>query len=1072
MAIYGTPLTLGGGGGGKNETLPPLLDNFKASLKKNLLSDLPSGTKIKFGRYGNSIVPGTPQIAEFDLIWVTAKNKQGTTFLVLSADTAQKQPFNAMVYDTVEPRNSVSSRKTGGNSRYIQSNIYQWLNGNVGSWQAMHPDDEFPPYSEFEKFSQRWTDEERSVLQDTTWTVAKSSADGGGTENFNALFVLPSREEVGLESSNNLDIFTDDRSRIIPDHYWALRTPNSDDRIWDVSQSGSSSNWFCKEQYTIRPICCPKANTEVSAEPDSDGCYTIVVSGQSTITISADKMPVSRAADLAGAVWVYGDHIPNNVNDGTKINLTREEIVLPEERDTDIPPISYTELERPTANKTWTAPEDGYYKFVGVAMGGYSGTARRTVGASYNVSGGSGGSGGIVASVFKLKRGENVSLAVERGDITISYGSETANATRGQDGGSSSSEPDNKVSIGNPGKAGRATGGNLINMNGKYGRPGEGLEGNKATIVPGGKTVYEKYVSRGGDARTTIQEGDSRPPEKGTTAYIAVLKGDSSSNKPLNFTTKATKTISMLPSKSKVKLGRYGGKELVWFTCKDKNQKQYLIFSDNQAVQSPFVSMMFDNKEPNNPSIEQKQGGNSRYLYSNIHQWLNSDKPANQWYTPQHTYDAPPTYQSQAGFLKDWTSEEKAVLVNNQWTCRRIASEGGGNDTFNARVVLPSSTEVENDMPNSQLDIFTDNNSRKLPGDRDWFLRDPQDDNTVNVKIIYQYGTLYFALCTDKKVIRPLVAINPDIIVSETTDQDGCYTLQLKPQIPTTVEKQVQWDKAKDFYARQFTYNPKKQYQTMLEGAIASPDIAPPKPEGQQISQLPSRSKVKLGKVNNTVLKWVVCKDTVDQSTRLILDASSMGTIGEKMFDNQEPSNSNNNRRSSGNNRYIWSNIHQWLNTNKAASSWYTAQHGADAPPDYANQNGFLNQWTEKEIKSLELATWVVTRANVDGGGTESFQSKIVLPSTTEMGDQTGTGGNRLDIFNNDSDRDVNKQYWLRNPFDRREEWSCVVAEGGYTDGNHCDQNIVEIYPRPLCKPVQTTLVSAQPDGDGCYTLV
>lgn len=30
MAIYGTPLTMGVGGGGQNETLPPLLDNFKA----------------------------------------------------------------------------------------------------------------------------------------------------------------------------------------------------------------------------------------------------------------------------------------------------------------------------------------------------------------------------------------------------------------------------------------------------------------------------------------------------------------------------------------------------------------------------------------------------------------------------------------------------------------------------------------------------------------------------------------------------------------------------------------------------------------------------------------------------------------------------------------------------------------------------------------------------------------------------------------------------------------------------------------------------------------------------------
>ena len=205
----------------------------------------------------------------------------------------------------------------------------------------------------------------------------------------------------------------------------------------------------------IHPMMEPKPETKVAL--DSDGTY-FMFEKQTSIVLSADKMPVSRANALAGAVWVYGEHEPKNVNDGTKVNLTREEIVLPEEGDTDIPPISYTELERPTSTKTWTATEDGYYKFVGVAEAGRSGTARRIAGASYNVSGGSGGSGGIVASVFKLKRGESVSLAVASGDVTISYGSETANATHGQDGGSSSSEPDNKVKLGIHGKPGTATG--------------------------------------------------------------------------------------------------------------------------------------------------------------------------------------------------------------------------------------------------------------------------------------------------------------------------------------------------------------------------------------------------------------------------------------------------------------------------------------------------------------------------------------------------------------------------------------------------------------------------------------
>ena len=45
------------------------------------------------------------------------------------------------------------------------------------------------------------------------------------------------------------------------------------------------------------------------------------------ITIQADKILESRANELAGAVWVYADHEPTSVNDGTKIQLAREEVV-------------------------------------------------------------------------------------------------------------------------------------------------------------------------------------------------------------------------------------------------------------------------------------------------------------------------------------------------------------------------------------------------------------------------------------------------------------------------------------------------------------------------------------------------------------------------------------------------------------------------------------------------------------------------------------------------------------------------------------------------------------------------
>ena len=281
-----------------------------------------------------------------------------------------------------------------------------------------------------------------------------------------------------------------------------------------------------------------------------------------------------------------------------------------------------------------------------------------------------------------------------------------------------------------------------------------------------------------------------------------------------------------------------------------------------------------------------------------------------------------------------------------------------------------------------------------------------------------------------------------------------------------TIEKSVSWDKKKEFHARQFTYNAKKQYQTMLEGAIA---YLPIMPDGQKISKLPSKSKIKLGKVNNTVLKWIVCRDTSDNQVRLILDGSSYNVLGQKQFDALEPSNSNSDRRSYGNNRYIWSNLHQWLNSNKPANQWYTSQHGADAPPNYANQNGFLNQWTEKEIKSLELANWTVTKSSVDGSGSETFRSRVTLASTTELGLESGTGGGRLDIMNSNGDRGLGSFYWCRTP---HLSFADSVRGVNGAGSLYFERASYAFGVRPLCKPIQTTLVSAQPDSDGCYTLV
>lgn len=375
-----------------------------------------------------------------------------------------------------------------------------------------------------------------------------------------------------------------------------------------------------------------------------------------------------------------------------------------------------------------------------------------------------------------------------------------------------------------------------------------------------------------------------------------------------------------------------------------------------------------------------------------------------------------------------------------------------------------------------------------------------------------------------------------------------------------SVNRSIPWSKTKDFYARQFTYNSKKQYQTMLEGAIATlvltgvpapvtelaeqhsgssitltwknptsdefydhtvvvykTDAFPTTiddgtqgytgtdetatlsglalgstyyiavftvsayglygepqtvqveiPVGLLISSLASGTKVKLGKWNNTDLQWKVARDTSDQSIRLVLEPTSVSLLGNKMYDNKEPSNSDSNRRNYGNNRYIYSNIHQWLNATKA-SNWYTAQHSADAAPTYASSPGFLSGWSENHIAALDRATLTTSRARVDGGGTETFVARVALISTTELGLQDSTGGGRLDIFNSDGDRATGSAYWTRTPHPSNSNSVGQVSTTGalYMASYAFDSHGV----RPLCSPKSTALVSPEIDDDNCYVV-
>ena len=153
--------------------------------------------------------------------------------------------------------------------------------------------------------------------------------------------------------------------------------------------------------------------------------------------------------------------------------------------------------------------------------------------------------------------------------------------------------------------------------------------------------------------------------------------------------------------------------------------------------------------------------------------------------------------------------------------------------------------------------------------------------------------------------------------------------------------------------------------------------------------------------------------------------------IRKAAFDAKEPNNTDSNRKDKGNNRWSVSNIRQWLSSDGAAGSWWSAQHEYDAPPiaasvsdaagAYADAPGFLAGFSADVLQHFTDITNTTNLNNVDGGGTETTVDKVFLPSSTEMGYVNLTEGSQLSKFTDEASRKKTLSsgqsgaYWLRS---------------------------------------------------------
>ena len=260
------------------------------------------------------------------------------------------------------------------------------------------------------------------------------------------------------------------------------------------------------------------------------------------------------------------------------------------------------------------------------------------------------------------------------------------------------------------------------------------------------------------------------------------------------------------------------------------------------------------------------------------------------------------------------------------------------------------------------------------------------------------------------------------------------------------------------------------------------------------IGTLPIGAKVKFGTLYNTKLVQTIANQSSSLTT-LITDS----IVFAGAFDAMEPANSDNNRKYSGNNRYLYSNIRQWLNSTAAAGKWYTAQHSADMPPAssyvfggssraYDTLAGYLNQWSADDINKLQTINIVCEKALVDGGGTEIISAKVYLPSSKELGAYgCDSEGPILQLFSSNNTSRIAYYtaeciangygstgyagyYWTRTRGSSRSSEAYEITDTGSCRGDAAVYGTAGI--RPLCNISASTLISPQTDSDGCYTLI
>lgn len=271
------------------------------------------------------------------------------------------------------------------------------------------------------------------------------------------------------------------------------------------------------------------------------------------------------------------------------------------------------------------------------------------------------------------------------------------------------------------------------------------------------------------------------------------------------------------------------------------------------------------------------------------------------------------------------------------------------------------------------------------------------------------------------------------------------------------------------YYYRIFPYNSLNQYQA-FEGESVKSVTYKDRSGELRIADVEVGDKILFGAWGTTIQSWTVC-DTQDKESGFVTVCLDNPAGGNRYFDAPETNNPVSNRASQGNNRWAYSNIRQWLNSDGAASEWFVAQHDYDVQPNYYNNKGWLADFTdyEKGIIIPHKSKCILDQA--DGGGSETVYDKMFLASSYAMGLEIIKpleDEHMYELFTDNASRSFSSNFWLRTINGTTSASSVrYVSSGGGLSSNAANGSF-SYAARPFCK-LPTSAYIVWSDSDNAY---